>query len=82
MGKTYIEHEVFLELIVELAESVTEVKFGENTYVQLPNLDFMYSDDAQDYFNEMVDEYQGLLESLGIVSKPPVAINKEGSNNE
>ena len=76
MRKTYLDNEVFVELVTELADSITVVRFGEGAYKHLANLDFKYTDEAQDYFNEMYDEYQGLLESLNIVSSHIKTTNK------
>ncbi len=47
-----------MEFIDELATQITEMNFGADTWDGLGGLHF--TDEAQDYYNEMYDEYENL----------------------
>ena len=57
-NKILVSDSNFLECVDELATQITETKFGENTYVDLM---MMFTEEAQDYYNERFDEYEALL---------------------
>ena len=51
-----------MEFIHELATQITEMNFGAETYESKDSLEIIYgfTDEAQDYYNEMYDEYENL----------------------
>ena len=61
--KIYIDNSRFMELIDELATQITEMKFGEDTYRAVGH-DVVMWDDAQEYYNEKYDEYEGLFNNI------------------
>ena len=66
--KIYIENSLFMELVDEFATQITEMNFGQETWNvdELEKLDEGYklTDEAQEYYNEMYDEYEALLNNL------------------
>tara|TARA_R110002110_G_scaffold129823_3_gene309967 strand:+ start:165 stop:470 length:306 start_codon:yes stop_codon:yes gene_type:complete len=70
MGKIYIENSRFMEYIDELATQITEMNYGAETYKEYKDIDhgeegvITFTDEAQDYYNEMYDEYEGLTNNL------------------
>tara|TARA_R110002020_G_scaffold463245_2_gene683244 strand:- start:795 stop:1037 length:243 start_codon:yes stop_codon:yes gene_type:complete len=69
MSKIYIENSTFMEYIDELATQITEREFKENTYKELKSdldndIRMIFTDEAQDFYNEMYDEYEGLTNNL------------------
>ena len=63
-NKIYIDNSRFMELIDELATQITEMKFDECTY-RAATHDVVMWNDAQDYYNEKYDEYEGLFNNIG-----------------
>tara|TARA_R110000782_G_scaffold66492_1_gene134796 strand:- start:2 stop:208 length:207 start_codon:yes stop_codon:yes gene_type:complete len=53
-----------MEFIDELATQITEMNFGAETYGELPSGTIIFGDEAQDYYNEMYDEYENLYINL------------------
>ena len=55
-----------MEFIDEIATQITEMNFKEKTYSQDKdrNNEIMFTNEAQDYYNEMYDEYEGLTNNL------------------
>jgi hypothetical protein len=55
-----------MEFIDELATQITEMNFGADTYESKDSNDTTYgfTDEAQDYYNEMYDEYESLYINL------------------
>tara|TARA_R110002167_G_scaffold3430_1_gene16739 strand:- start:2281 stop:2505 length:225 start_codon:yes stop_codon:yes gene_type:complete len=59
-----------MEFIDEMATQITEMNFGADTFVDWANLDktkenaIKFSDEAQEYYNEMYDEYEDLYISM------------------
>ena len=53
-----------MEFIDELATQITEMNFGDDTWNvdELEKLDegYKFTDEAQDFYNEMYDEYEDL----------------------
>jgi hypothetical protein len=66
--KIYIDNSRFMELVSELATQITEMNFGQETWNvdELEKLDegYKFTDEAQDYFNEMYDEYKELFNNI------------------
>jgi len=75
MSKIYIENSKFMEYIDELATRITEEKFGEYTFTDLPEDEctsqdtVRFTDEAQDFYNDVYDEYETLTNNmLGVYS--------------
>jgi hypothetical protein len=69
MSKIYIENSRFMEYIDELATIITEQKFGEETWIEIDDAkigdnDYKFTNQAQDFYNESYDEYEGLTNNL------------------
>jgi hypothetical protein len=52
-----------MELVSELATQLTESRFGEQTYISSQEV-MQFTEEAQDYFNETYDEYEGLFNNI------------------
>lgn len=65
--KHYIDNSIYMELIGELATKITEMNFGQETYSEDKNWrkEIVFTDEAQEYCNEMYDEYEELFNNLG-----------------
>tara|TARA_S200002703_G_scaffold155125_1_gene158873 strand:+ start:60 stop:275 length:216 start_codon:yes stop_codon:yes gene_type:complete len=59
--KIYIDNSRFMELIDELATDITQMNFGLDTYLFGTE---SFTEEAQDYYNEKYDEYEGLLNNI------------------
>ena len=76
MSKIYIENSTFMEYIDELATRITEERFGEETWTSeewdSENEDHCvnkFTDEAQDFYNDVYDEYETLTNNmLGVYS--------------
>jgi len=75
MSKIYIENSTFMEYIDELATRITEERFGEETFTDLPEDEctsqdtVRFTDEAQDFYNDVYDEYETLTNNmLGVYS--------------
>tara|TARA_R100001163_G_C5015968_1_gene160282 strand:- start:160 stop:501 length:342 start_codon:yes stop_codon:yes gene_type:complete len=74
MSKIYIENSTFMEYIDELATQITEREFKENTYKELKSdldndIRMIFTDEAQDFYNDVYDEYETLTNNmLGVYS--------------
>jgi len=53
-----------IELASELANKKLEETFDGKIYVEHENGDTHYTEKAQDYFNELYDEYTQLIENI------------------
>ena len=55
-----------MEFIDEIATQITEMNFKEKTYSQDKdrNNEIMFTNEAQDYYNEMYDEYETIFINL------------------
>ncbi len=54
-----------MEFIDELATQITEMNFGADTWEEEEEHKVMvFTDEAQDYYNEMYDEYENLYINL------------------
>jgi len=49
-----------MEFINEIATQITEMNFGADTYYNYDRNKHKFTDEAQDYYNEMYDEYEDL----------------------
>ena len=71
MSKIYIENSTFMEYIDELATQITEMTYGEDTWVNYRDEDkvMKFTDEAQDFYNLRYDEYETLTNKmLGVYS--------------
>jgi HEPN domain-containing protein len=57
-----ISHETFLELSAEIAEAWMNDAYLDDIYVEDENGDERYTEEAQDRFNDILDEVQAILE--------------------
>jgi len=72
MSKIYIDNSKFMEYIDELATRITEENFGEETFTETllcegtdsERIEMMFTDEAQDFYNEVYDEYETLTNNL------------------
>ena len=70
MSKIYIENSTFMEFIDELATQITEMNYGAETYKEYKSIKhgeeevITFTDEAQDYYNEMYDEFETLTNNL------------------
>ena len=66
VSKIYIENSRFMEFIDELATRITEEKFGEGMHIELEDEDgvLRFTEDAQDFYDEVFDEYETLTNNL------------------
>ena len=65
--KTYIAPPIFMEILDTLATDITELTFGENAYISSRE-EMKFTDKAQDYYNDMYDEYEGLFNNFEVYS--------------
>ena len=67
MKKTHIKNSRFMEFIDEMATQITEMNFGQETFelakdgMIASESDFVFTEEAQDYYNEVYDEYETLI---------------------
>jgi len=59
--KIFMDRSTFMEIVDEFAKQITEMNYGADTY----NDSEGFNEEAQDYYNEMYDEYEDLLNKLG-----------------
>ena len=57
ISKRYIDNSRFMEFISEMATQITEMNFGQETYI---DGDGGFTEESEDYYNEMYDEYENL----------------------
>ena len=63
-NKIYIENSIFMELIDALATQITEAEFKEQTNKLDLSGDWVFQEEAQDFYNEKYDEYEGLFNNI------------------
>jgi len=66
-----------MEFIDELATRITEEKFGEGMHIELEDEDgvLRFTEDAQDFYDEVFDEYETLTNNLlGVYSNTELDI--------
>ena len=57
-----ISNDTFLELSAEIAEAWMNDAYLDDIYVEDENGDERYTEEAQDRFNDILDEVQAILE--------------------
>ena len=57
-----ISNETFLELSAEIAEAWMNDAYLDDIYVEDENGDERYTEEAQDRFNDILDEVQAIIE--------------------
>lgn len=62
--KTYIENSNFIEFSSEIAEKLTVLNYGADTYDHLDPEESKYTAEAQEYFNEQYDEVQQMMNDI------------------
>ena len=64
-SKILVSDSNFLECVDELATQITEMNYGAETYGESSEVGqegvMMFTEEAQDYYNEKFDEYEALL---------------------
>ena len=63
--KLYLDNSIYMELIDELATQITEAEFKEQTNKLAENGDWVFQDEAQDFYQEKYDEIETLFNNLG-----------------
>jgi len=63
--KLYLDNSIYMELIGELATQITEMNYGADTFKNVKEGSYKFTDEAQEYHNEMYDEYETLFNNLG-----------------
>lgn len=68
MSKHRIPNDKWMEFISEIATQITEMNYGAETYKEIQDglsdgTCIIFTEEAQDYYNEMYDEYETLLEN-------------------
>jgi len=62
--KTYIDDSNFMEFIDEMATQITEMNFGDETHIGLDDGSTIFTNDAQEFYNEMYDEYETMANNI------------------
>ena len=70
-NKIYLDNPIFMELIDELASQITEMNYGAETYINVRDglsdgTVTIFTEEAQDYYNEKYDDYEGILNRFNI----------------
>jgi len=64
-NKILVSDSIFLECIDELATQITEERFGDSATIEVESSTFMnyfiFTEEAQDFYNERFDEYETLI---------------------
>jgi len=67
-NKIYIDHNLFMELVDELATQITQMNYGQETYAPSNEVgkqnEMVMQEEAHEYYVEMYDEYENLLNNL------------------
>jgi len=66
MAKIYIDNAKYMEFIDDIATQITIQRFGEDTHVEIQDglsdgMVTIFTDDAQDFYNEQYDEVETML---------------------
>ena len=82
MEKTHINNSRFMEFIDEMATQITEMNFGQETYGGSSSVGqkvvMMFTEEAQDYYNEMYDEYETMANNImGVYSDNELTLQDE-----
>jgi hypothetical protein len=62
--KTYIDNSRFMEFIDEMATQITEMNFGFDTFQNIKDGEYKFTDEAQEYYNEMYSEYEMMANNI------------------
>jgi hypothetical protein len=63
INKIYIDNSRFMEFIHEMATQLTEMNYGADTFVYSED-EPLFSEEAQDFFNETYDEYEMMANNI------------------
>ena len=69
MKKTYVDDSRFMGFIDELATQITEMNFGADTTKEIQDglsdgIAIVFTDEAQDFYNEKYDEYETMINKM------------------
>ena len=64
MKKIYIDDSDFMEFIDEMATQITEMNFGDETHIGLDDGSTIFTNDAQEFYNEMYDEDETMANNM------------------
>ena len=59
-GKIFIDNSKFMELVSEISEKIVHEKFGDEGLIEEDG-ETRYTEDAQDFFNEVYDNIEGII---------------------
>jgi hypothetical protein len=63
-----IDNSRYMECLDELATQITEMNYGADTYAESSEVGqenvIMFTEEAQDYYNEKYDEYDELINGM------------------
>jgi len=67
--KTYIDNSRFMEFIDEMATQITEMNYGQDSWIDVKegvavDNGMRFSDEAQEYYNEMYSEYEVMANNI------------------
>ena len=64
INKTYIDNSRFMEFIDELATQITEMNYGADTFKNVQEGSYKFTDEAQEYYNDMYSEYEMMANNI------------------
>ena len=69
INKTYVDNGSFMEFIDEIATQITEMNFGADTTKEIKDglsdgYVTIFTDEAQEYYNEMYGEYEMMANNI------------------
>ena len=69
MKKIYIDNSRFMEFIDEMATQITEMNYGQDSWIDVKegvavDNGMRFSDEAQEYYNEMYSEYETMANNM------------------
>lgn len=63
-----IDNSKYMECVDDLATQITEMNYGADTYAESSEVGkenvMMFTEEAQDYYNEKYDEYDELINGM------------------
>lgn len=81
MKPIYVNNSDLMELISDIAHRIVMTKFGDDCLIPEDEDTMMYSDEAQDFFNDTYDEIEGMFDTTcGIISDIHKGQPKEGDD--
>ena len=65
-GNVYIDNSIFMEFVDDIATEMTELMFQDETTIEVrdglsDSMVTIFTDDAQDYYNDKYDEVETML---------------------